>query len=238
MKNASLALTHGNYLSLSDIMVTEEKLLCTLTTDFHGLGYIQPSTRSENGDLVEGTVLDLPLWMVNPMKRNQWLEFQLPTAYQEEARRILCADPGIVEFRQGSRCRFSQNHYPLGLYIIPLADNINNSSLLATQIVKKKSLTLEEAKEVRSSLVSTFQLRFRQIMDWSNKTCHDTSAHDLKRLDRSERQLLEIGKAEQNSLISWNQRKKSKILKPSTAIKNARLMTDYADSRKRARIEV
>ena len=37
----NLSLIHENYLSLSDIMVTEEKLLCTLTVGFYGLGTFQ-----------------------------------------------------------------------------------------------------------------------------------------------------------------------------------------------------
>ena len=74
-------------------------------------------------------------------------------------------------------------------------------------------------------------------MNWSNKNCQDASAQETKRLDRTEKQLLEIGKAEQDLLVAWNIRRKSKLSKPSPVIKNVRVISDYSDSRKRARLE-
>ncbi|GAV08606.1 hypothetical protein RvY_18271 [Ramazzottius varieornatus] len=221
MKEFYLATTHETYLSLSDIMVTDEKVACTVTVDFAGLGYIHPSSSSEAGDLTVGTTLDLPLWMATLMYRRQYATIQIPPAYQEEARKILNVDPAVVDLRKECagrfRWRFSENYYALGLYIIPFS--------------------LNDAKEIRRSLTSTFQHRFRKIMDWSNSTHRDTLTNLYNRLDRSEVQLLQMGKAEQTALSDWLDRR-TKFLKASHLVKSAqstRAQPQRTDSRKRAR---
>lgn len=70
-------------------------------------------------------MLDLPLWMAKELHSRRGVEVQLPKAFQEEARRILKADPSVVDLGKESagrgRLRFSENYYALGLCMIPLA---------------------------------------------------------------------------------------------------------------------
>ncbi|XP_055331607.1 DNA replication complex GINS protein PSF3-like [Paramacrobiotus metropolitanus] len=209
MRDVYLGTTHESYLSLNDIMVTEEKISCSLRVDFAGLGYIHPNSAS--GDLLATphpnvfTVLDLPLWMAQALYDRRHVEVRVPKAYQEDARRILKADPGVVDLRKectaGAKWRFSENYYALGLYVIPMS--------------------VRDRTEIQKSLTDTFIHRFRKIFDWSNSTHRDILSQYTNRLDRSEVQLLKTGKAEQTMVVQWLERK-SKVLKASTLVKESK----------------
>lgn len=84
---------------------------------------------SPSGDLLRGppearTILDLPLWMARDQTAREGITVRLPKAFQQEARRILNADPAVVDLGKESagkgRLRFSDNFYSLGLYLLPL----------------------------------------------------------------------------------------------------------------------
>lgn len=81
-------------------------------------------------------------------------------------------------------------------------------------------------KSVKTISLQTFRQRFRKILDRSNSAHCDILPVNYQRdrhgLDRSELQLLDVGKSEQRSLSQWLEGK-SKILTASPLAKDEKL---------------
>lgn len=163
-----------NYFSIEDILVTQERIPSKFLVNIPKLGKLNPS--AEENDIKQGTTLDLPLWLADPLsfERHPLISIELPRIYKEAYREILKADATAVDLH-----KLGLYFYELGLY------------------VKR----LDPRGEVERVLLHTFRSRFRQLMDFTDTVVCDPIKQN--RLDMLERLLFQMGHFGRMQLNSW-----------------------------------
>ncbi|XP_041984892.1 DNA replication complex GINS protein PSF3 [Aricia agestis] len=166
-------MSSSNYLSITDILVTSEKVPCKFLHDLPKMGFLDPSAAEE--DLKSGTSLEVPLWLAESLcsRRPPLLSIDLPKIYKETYREILNADACTVDMH-----KMNQHFYELGCYI-------------AKYDIKG---------EVANTLIDTFRQRFRMIMSASVST--DT-VNALQPLSKSERERTDAAMVTEKALCDW-----------------------------------
>ncbi|XP_068620048.1 DNA replication complex GINS protein PSF3 [Battus philenor] len=166
----------SNYLSISDILVTNEKIPCKFLHDLPKMGFLDPSSTED--DLKTGTNVEIPLWLAESLysRRPPLVSVDLPKIYKEAYREILNADACTVNLH-----KLGQHFYELGCYI-------------AKYDIKG---------EVENTLINTFRQRFRMILSASASTDSITS---LQPLSESERQRTAGAASTEKALSLWLQR--------------------------------
>lgn len=163
----------SNYLSISDILVTNEKVPCKFLFDLPKMGFLDPS--ATESDLKAGTNIEIPLWLAESLytRRPPLLSVDLPKIYKETYREILNADACTVDMH-----KLGQHFYELGCYI-------------AKHDIKG---------EVSSTLLDTFRQRFKMILSASVST---DSINSIQPLSTSERARTEAAVVTERALSSW-----------------------------------
>ncbi|CAH2089685.1 unnamed protein product [Euphydryas editha] len=166
-------MANSNYLSISDILVTNEKVPCKFLLDLPKMGFLDPSA-TEN-DLKAGTNIEIPLWLAESLytRRPPLVSVDLPKIYKETYREILNADSCTVDMH-----KLGQHFYELGCYI-------------AKHDIKG---------EVSSTLLNTFRQRFKMILSASVST---DSINSVQPLSMSERKRTEAAVVTERALSSW-----------------------------------
>ena len=151
------------YFSLQDILATQERVPCYVEKDLKDIGFLDPG--SDNVDLVKGTKLELPYWMVEVSKYSSFSRFycycnyqglrsnidrnyvtvEVPKTLKEGFREIMSADPVVVDLHK------------LGPYYYEFARHL-------------MKLTPAEGEAIGKSITQTFTRRFRDIMDQSENS--------------------------------------------------------------------
>ncbi|XP_077299532.1 DNA replication complex GINS protein Psf3 [Arctopsyche grandis] len=164
----------GGYLSPRAVLAGCERVPTRLLQTFPKMGFLDPS--SDNQDLKAGTSLELPFWLAEGLhsKRSPLLSIEIPKVYKEAYREILKADACAVDLHK------------LGMYYYDFG-------CLLSQFDPKG--------EVGSSLILTFQNRFRHIMD----ICQNSEPDPLvaAKLDYLEKELLGAGQGAGCALMTW-----------------------------------
>lgn len=93
-----------DYYDIDSIMSEESTVPCTLRHGCTGVGRVL-DPGADLDDLAPGTLVDLPLWMVQVMAKRQLLEVHLPIYFKDHMRRKLRAGPGCESLKV--RC----NHF-------------------------------------------------------------------------------------------------------------------------------
>ncbi|XP_038211345.1 DNA replication complex GINS protein PSF3 [Zerene cesonia] len=166
----------SNYLSITDILVSNEKVPCKFLHDLPKMGFLDPSCTEE--DLKAGTNLEIPLWLAESLssRRPPLANVDLPKVYKETYREIFNADACTVDLH-----KLSQYFYELGCYI-------------AKHDIKG---------EVASTLVNTFRQRFRMILSASVST---DSVNAVQPLSASERVRTAAAMITEKALSAWLKR--------------------------------
>lgn len=115
-----------NYYSISDIMVTQEKIPCIAETLLHGIGTLDPTFDRPN--VARGEKLELPLWYAihqTRSSRSRTLNFQVPDVYKSRLKEICEADALAVDLG-----RMNKFFYTFGQYVTPF----DSSHTLATML--------------------------------------------------------------------------------------------------------
>ncbi|KAG6451174.1 hypothetical protein O3G_MSEX006988 [Manduca sexta] len=101
-----------SYLSIQDILVTNEKVPCKFLHDLPKMGFLDPSATEE--DLKAGTHLDIPLWLAESLysRRPPLISVELPKIYKESYREILGADACTVDMH-----KLGKYFYEMGCYV-------------------------------------------------------------------------------------------------------------------------
>ncbi|XP_071446509.1 DNA replication complex GINS protein PSF3 [Hetaerina americana] len=177
---------YPHYFSIDDIMATQERLPCKFEIDVRRLGFLDPSSDSE--DIASGTTLELPYWLARSLcnRSQSVISVNIPRIYKEAYREILKADASVVDLH-----RLSVYFYEFGSYL--------------------SGFNHRDSAEIGSLLLQTFKDRFRLIMDWSQNSSGDMSQRSTgelgldptSRLDSLERGLLHSGRASWMALESW-----------------------------------
>ncbi|CAH0713232.1 unnamed protein product, partial [Brenthis ino] len=169
-------MSFSNYLSITDILVTNEKVPCKFLHDLPKMGFLDPSASED--DLKIGTNLEIPLWLAESLyiRRPPLVSVELPKIYKETYREILNADSCTVDMH-----KLGQHFYELGCYI-------------AKYDIKG---------DVASTLVNTFRQRFKMILAASVAT---DSISALQPLSASERDRTEAAVVTEKALSGWLKR--------------------------------
>lgn len=101
-----------NYFSLADIIVTQERVACTIQSRLPGMGRLDPS--SIDADLEPGKKVEFPLWyaMHFDASRQRHLKAHIPDIYKKISKEVCEADATAVELG-----RMNKNFYEFGRYV-------------------------------------------------------------------------------------------------------------------------
>ncbi|KAJ8984313.1 hypothetical protein NQ317_012284 [Molorchus minor] len=163
-----------NYYAIDDILATQERTPCKFLVNVPKLGVLNPSTTEK--DLAIGTSLELPIWLVLEMStgRQPIVSPELPKIYRDSYCEILQADACAVDLH-----KFNLYFYELGSY--------------AKRFDRKGA--------VHETLLHTFRIRFRQLMDLADNSISDPSVQ--QRLDVLERRLFSDSYKARAKMNSW-----------------------------------
>ncbi|XP_026321029.1 DNA replication complex GINS protein PSF3 [Hyposmocoma kahamanoa] len=169
-------MAHSNYLSITDILVTNEKVPCKFLHDLPKMGFLDPSCTED--DLRAGSNVEIPLWLAESLfaRRPPLVTVDLPKIYKDAYREILNADACTVDMH-----KLGQYFYELGCYV-------------AKHDIKG---------EVASTLVNTFRQRFRMLL--SACVANDSIAA-MQPLSASERHRASDAATTEQALSTWLQR--------------------------------
>ncbi|KAJ8673458.1 hypothetical protein QAD02_004720 [Eretmocerus hayati] len=187
------------YFSITDILVTEERISCELRERLPSLGFLSAS--SKGPDLDPGAKLELPLWLAEALHRGsqqgQLIACETPKTYRDNYREILHADAPAVELS-----KWGLHYYELGLRI-------------------PKLLGIE-ARQLPEFLLDSFRVRFRIIVDIIDPmNPHRSTMLTKAQLASLERKLLATAMKEFKCLSDWLNRG-VKRLQSSNVIENIR----------------
>lgn len=180
-----------NFLSLDDILMSQEKLPVRVETPMPRLGafFLERGAGSEpDHPLPQGTKLELPLWLAKGLfdHKRRILSVELPKMYQEGWRTVFSADANVVDLH-----KMGPHFYGFGSQLLHF-DSPENA-------------------DISQSLLKTFIGRFRRIMDSSQNSYNEDTSSLVARLDETERGLFQIGQRSLNDFQSWEKGQASQI---------------------------
>ena len=111
----SLNMSSSPYFSLHSILAEEERVPVVWSDYTKGVGYLDPSIGSE--DLEMDQELEIPLWLAEALKPNNYIDLKLPRMFGLSVRQSLKADAKSVKLREKSPF-----FYELGLRMSELVD--------------------------------------------------------------------------------------------------------------------
>ncbi|XP_053551367.1 DNA replication complex GINS protein PSF3 [Bombina bombina] len=175
-----------NFLSLDDLLMSQEKLPCRIASGFPRLGFLEKGGESDS--IPEGSKMELPLWLVKGLYDNKRriLSVELPKIYREGWRTVFSADANVVDLH-----KMGPHYYGFG------------SQLL--------NFDSPENTEIAKTILQTFVGRFRRIMDSSQNAYNEDTSGLVARLDELERSLFQAGQKGLNAFQSWERGKAAQI---------------------------
>ncbi|XP_040185212.1 DNA replication complex GINS protein PSF3 [Rana temporaria] len=175
-----------NFLSLEDVLMSQEKLPCRLESGLARLGFLDKGGDTEN--IPEGSKMELPLWLVKGLYDNKRriISVELPKIYREGWRTVFSADANVVDLH-----KMAPHYYSFG------------SQLL--------NFDSPENTEIAQTLLQTFIGRFRRIMDSSQNAYNEDTSGLVARLDELERLLFRAGQGGLNAFQNWERGQASQI---------------------------
>ncbi|XP_054856600.1 DNA replication complex GINS protein PSF3 [Eublepharis macularius] len=195
---AGFGLEEG-YLSLEDILMSQERLPCRAETALPRLAAVLGKAGAEPlGSVPEGTKLEIPLWLAKGLYDNKRrvISVELPKIYKESWRTVFTADANVVDLH-----KLGPFYYGFG------------SQLL--------NFDSPENAEIAQTILQTFIGRFRRIMDSSQNAYNEDTSALVARLDELERVLFRVGQKGLNDFQSWEMGQASQIT-ASSLVQNYR----------------
>nr|XP_004663556.2 DNA replication complex GINS protein PSF3 [Jaculus jaculus] len=180
-----------NFLSLDDILTSQEKLPVRTETALPRLGafFVERGAGAEpDSALPQGSKLELPLWLAKGLfdNKRRILSVELPKIYQEGWRTVFSADANVVDLH-----KMGPHFYGFG-----------------SQLLHFDS---PENVDISQSLLQTFIGRFRRIMDSSQNAYNEDTSALVSRLDEMERGLFQTGQKGLNDFQCWEKGQASQI---------------------------
>ncbi|XP_055992691.1 DNA replication complex GINS protein PSF3 [Sorex fumeus] len=184
-----------NFLSLDDILMSQEKLPVRTETSIPRLGaFFRERSGGADADpdpdqaIPQGSKLELPLWLAKGLfdNKRRILSVDLPKIYQEGWRTVFSADANVVDLH-----KLGPHFYGFGSQLLYF-DSPENG-------------------DISRSLLQTFIGRFRRIMDSSQNAYNEDTSALVARLDEMERALFQIGQKGLNDFQCWERGQASQI---------------------------
>ncbi|XP_008832448.1 DNA replication complex GINS protein PSF3 [Nannospalax galili] len=179
-----------NFLSLDDILMSQEKLRVRTETPLPRLGAFFPERGAvdPSNALQQGAKLELPLWLAKGLfdNKRRIISVELPKIYQEGWRTVFSADANVVDLH-----KMGPHFYGFGSQLLHF-DSPENA-------------------DISQSLLQTFVGRFRRIMDSSQNAYNEDTSVLVARLDDMEKSLFQMGQKGLNDFQSWEKGQASQI---------------------------
>ncbi|XP_075994888.1 DNA replication complex GINS protein PSF3 [Genypterus blacodes] len=182
-----------NFLSLDDILLSQERLPSRTECAFPRLGFLEKS--SDTQDIPEGTKMELPLWLAKGLyeRKRKVLSVELPKVYREGWRTVFNADANVVDLH-----KMGPYYYGLG-----------------SQMLHFES---PENPDIAHTLLHTFMGRFRRNMDSSQNAYNEDTSALVERLDCLEKALFRSGQSGLNGFQSWEKGRASHLTASSLVL--------------------
>ncbi|XP_072519777.1 DNA replication complex GINS protein PSF3 [Salminus brasiliensis] len=167
-----------SFLSLDDILLSQERLPCRTDTEFPGLGFLEKNAESRH--IPEGTKMEMPLWLAKGLyeRKRRVISVELPKVYREGWRTVFGADANVVDLH-----KMGPYYYGLG-----------------SQMLHFDS---PENLEIAQTVLQTFIGRFRRTMDSSQNAYNEDTSALVERLDCLEKVLFKAGQSGLNGFQLW-----------------------------------
>ncbi|KAM8985260.1 DNA replication complex GINS protein PSF3 [Ara ararauna] len=177
-----------SFLSLDDILMSQEKLPGRAETSLPRLGLVLGQGTGTGDAIPEGSKLEFPLWLAKGLhdSKRRIISVELPKIYKEAWRTVLSADASVVDLH-----KMGPYYYGFGSQLL----NFDNP----------------ENPEIAQAILQTFISRFRRIMDSSQNAYNEDTSALVARLDELERALFQAGQKELNDFQSWEKGQASQI---------------------------
>ncbi|XP_038610014.1 DNA replication complex GINS protein PSF3 [Tachyglossus aculeatus] len=180
-----------NFLSLQDILLSQEKLPARTEAPLPRLGafFQERSGAAEaDGGIPEGSKLEIPLWLAKGLYDNKRriLSVELPKTYKEGWRTVFSADANVVDLH-----KMGPHYYGFGSQLLHFDSSENT--------------------KISQTLLQTFIGRFRRIMDSSQNAYNEDTSALVARLDELERGLFQTGQKGLNDFQCWEKGQASQI---------------------------
>jgi len=168
-----------SYLSIDDILASQDRVQCRFEVPVKGLGYLDASSGSD--DIEVGARLELPCWLARALHacRGHTISPRLPQPYRQPSREVLQADATVVDLH-----RLGPYFYDTGLHVLPLAPAPDRPRL---------ALCLAQA----------LRARLRPLMDAAQHCGADDGSARLATLDRLEARLFAGGQSSVRAYERW-----------------------------------
>jgi len=174
-----------SYLSVEDILATQERLPVEVLDNLDDLGFLDPG--SDNRQLQRGTKLELPYWMVEGLRSGKtYLGVEVPKTYRELYREIMSADPLVVDLH-----KLGPYYYEFGRHLIRQSQ--------------------AEGEAIGTSISDTFKSRFKMIMDSTQNSSETDMLKETQKMDQLERTLYRQGQDCKAGMEDWLTRRTGNI---------------------------
>lgn len=177
-----------SFLSLDDILMSQEKLPVRAETSLPRLGFVLGQGTGTGDAMTEGSKLEIPLWLAKGLhdSKRRIISVELPKIYKGAWRTVLSADANVVDLH-----KMGPYYYGFGSQLL----NFDNP----------------ENPEIAQTILQTFISRFRHVMDSSQNAYNEDTSALVARLDELERALFQAGQKGLNDFQSWEKGQASQI---------------------------
>lgn len=130
-----------DFWDIDGILLTEEPVDVRFTTSVVGLGHLDP-LRAASGakDLPRGTHLSLPLWLIVPLAKSDFVDPVLPECYKVGMQNVLRKGSEGARFRDKS-----PNYFEVGLMLSWLTSNTDLASALFHGVLQRIKFIIDRS---------------------------------------------------------------------------------------------
>ncbi|NXL74063.1 PSF3 protein, partial [Leptocoma aspasia] len=191
--------TEENFLSLDDILMSQEKLPGRAESALPRLAVLLGQGAGSGESVPEGSKLEIPLWLAKGLhdSKRRIISVELPKIYKEAWRTVFSADANVVDLH-----KMGPYYYGFGSQLLNF-EHPENPEIAQT--------ILQATVSDRVCSLQTFVARFRRIMDSSQNAYNEDTSALVARLDQLERALFQVGQKGLNDFQSWEKGQASQI---------------------------
>ncbi|KAL7754044.1 DNA replication protein [Sorochytrium milnesiophthora] len=175
----------ADYYDVDDILAEQQKLPAVFTTTVPAMGYLEGSTQGDD-DIQRGTKMELPLWLVEQLTLQEFVDLSVPRQLSPSVRSAIRASAAHLDL-------FSL--YP---YFYRFCE---------------RYLSIAHDAELQGLLLKCFKDRLSMLLDHTQTKASDYTSELLRSLDWLERDVLRQGQESAGQVRNWSMRQSSKLKK-------------------------
>ncbi|NWW80621.1 PSF3 protein, partial [Climacteris rufus] len=198
--------TEENFLSLDDILMSQEKLPGRAESALPRLAVLLGQGAGSAESVPEGSKLEMPLWLAKGLhdSKRRIISVELPKIYKEAWRTVFSADANVVDLH-----KMGPYYYGFGSQLLNF-ENPENPEIAQTILQATGGAPVCAVSNSVCPL-QTFIARFRRIMDSSQNAYNEDTSALVARLDELERALFQVGQKGLNDFQCWEKGQASQI---------------------------